>query len=526
MSEENRKRIVRRAVGATDAASATGPTVSRPWRLLVVDDEPGIHAVTQLNLSGFQFDGRGLEILSARSAAEARQLLARERDIALALIDVVMETPDAGLELVRHIREESGDHLIRLVIRTGQPGVAPERYVIEHFDIDDYKEKTELTAQKLFTTVRTGLKAYRDLCHLEKHRHGLTRVLDGTPVLFRYKGLTALFVGVLEQLLDLCRMANRCQSGGARSGEWHFLVADCLESPDGGMRFRCGTGRFREDLALQEETIQRLHALLHQEMGVLPLQRGEGLFPLISRGWRVGFIYLSVGGQDGIPEAERQLVQVLVNQCSAALESQRLFQEVHLANRQTVFILGTASEYKDRETGNHINRIAHYTRSLARMLGEEAERAEELALASTLHDVGKLGIPDAVLQKPGRLTAEEMLVIRTHPEIGLRILGERPGFELAREIAGGHHERWDGAGYPYGLAGEAIPYSARLVAVADVFDALVSVRPYKKSWTPEEAMMELCRGAGSHFDPIMTDAFAALYENGAILEIRERFPSD
>ena len=134
-----------------------------PWRVLVVDDEPDIHELTELSLRGFTYDGRGLEILRAMSGREARELLAREDDIAVALVDVVMETDDAGLQLVNFIRKERGDHFIRLVIRTGQPGAAPEREVIDCYDIDDYKDKTELTAQKLYTSMRSALKAYRDV---------------------------------------------------------------------------------------------------------------------------------------------------------------------------------------------------------------------------------------------------------------------------------------------------------------------------------------------------------------------------
>ena len=134
-----------------------------PWRILVVDDEPDVLELTELCLRGFSYDGRELELLRAQSARQAREVLEREEDIAVALVDVVMETDDAGLRLVDYIRKERDDHFIRLVIRTGQPGAAPEREVIDRYDIDDYKDKTELTAQKLYTSIRSSLKAYRDV---------------------------------------------------------------------------------------------------------------------------------------------------------------------------------------------------------------------------------------------------------------------------------------------------------------------------------------------------------------------------
>lgn len=140
------------------------------WKLLIVDDDEEIHSVTTLTLSKFEFEGRHLEFLHAYSGAEAREILARHDDIAMVLLDVIMETDDAGLEVARHIREELGNRFVRIVLRTGQPGQAPERRVITGYDINDYKEKTELTSTKLYTVVYTGLRAYRDMVDLDRTR--------------------------------------------------------------------------------------------------------------------------------------------------------------------------------------------------------------------------------------------------------------------------------------------------------------------------------------------------------------------
>ncbi|MDR1162850.1 MAG: response regulator, partial [Candidatus Accumulibacter sp.] len=136
---------------------------SRLWKLMIVDDEPEVHTITRLALSGFAFEGRGLEFLSAYSGAEAKTLMAAHPDTAMVFLDVVMESEDAGLDVVRHIRDTLGNTMTRIILRTGQPGQAPERQVILEYDINDYKTKTELTAQKLFTSVVAGLRAYADL---------------------------------------------------------------------------------------------------------------------------------------------------------------------------------------------------------------------------------------------------------------------------------------------------------------------------------------------------------------------------
>jgi len=152
--------------------------------------------------------------------------------------------------------------------------------------------------------------------------------------------------------------------------------------------------------------------------------------------------------------------------------------------------LGMAAEYKDNETGLHVIRMSHFSRIIALEAGFSAEDAEELLHAAPMHDVGKIGIPDAILQKPGKLDADEWAIMQQHPDIGARIIGEHDAsmLQMARRIALGHHEKWDGSGYPAGLAGTDIPVEARIIAIADVFDALTSVRPYKRAWSVDEAV--------------------------------------
>lgn len=185
--------------------------------------------------------------------------------------------------------------------------------------------------------------------------------------------------------------------------------------------------------------------------------------------------------------------------------------------REIVMMLMKAAEHRDNETGNHVARVAHLVAAIGRGLGLPEEQVEQLSLASTMHDVGKISVPDAILLKPGPLTAEERSAMQTHAERGRRILeaGSSSLMQLAAEIAATHHERWDGTGYPLGLEGEAIPLAGRIVAVADVFDALTSERPYKKAWSEAEALNHIRTNAGSHFDPACVDAFLRERDSGA-----------
>lgn len=197
--------------------------------------------------------------------------------------------------------------------------------------------------------------------------------------------------------------------------------------------------------------------------------------------------------------------------------------ELYASRLQIIQRLGRAAEYKDNETGLHVVRMSHYSAILARAAGLGDRLADDILHAAPMHDVGKLGIPDAVLRKPGPLTPEEWEVMRQHVRIGHEIIGDHdsPLLQMAARIALSHHEKWDGGGYPQGLKGEAIPIEARIVAIADVFDALTSVRPYKAAWEIDKAVRLLVDEKGRHFDPALVDAFIASLP--AICAIKERF---
>lgn len=487
------------------------PARQAPWKLLVVDDEPDVRRLTVLNLRGFEFAGRSLEILEAGSAEEAKSVLLAHPDIALALIDVVMETDDAGLNLVEFIRNKLGNRIVRLVIRTGQPGAAPERYVIDHYDIDDYKDKTELTSQKLYTTIRSGLKGYGDLQVIELNRVGLSRILDVTPELYdlHLDRLEEYFRGVLMQIIGICKLEH---SGMISTIDG--LVAT-LEGND--IRIRAATGEMGcypgDDVRINQIAAMCSDAVLTHE---LPpgLRQGAIVVPLKVKDEVLGFVYLESG--DELTRDDRELIQVMANQCAAALDNFRLHHSLAESYDEAIDMLAQVAEFKDSATGKHIRRIQEYTRRIALALGYSEPEAAIYAKASRLHDIGKVGIPDNILRKPGKLTDEEFAVIKRHTRIGDAVLSRSVSLAVARLVAKSHHERWDGSGYPDGLQGEDIPFAARLVAVADVFDALLSQRPYKEAWSARAAADEIAAGKGKHFDPRIADAFIGLFQSGRL----------
>ncbi|MDD2879343.1 MAG: response regulator [Rhodoferax sp.] len=214
-----------------------------------------------------------------------------------------------------------------------------------------------------------------------------------------------------------------------------------------------------------------------------------------------------------------QLVRARVSAHLARVQATVLAQSY----RDAILMLGHAGHYNDTDTGAHIWRMAAYARALALACDWSIERSDQLELAAPMHDTGKLGVPQAILRKPGPLDAQEWVVMRTHPKVGFDILSksQAPVFQLAAEVSLRHHEKWDGSGYPDGLRGHDIPQSARIVALADVFDALSMKRPYKDAWPIEKIMAHIQTDAGKHFDPELVAVFTRILPE--ILGIQSRW---
>ncbi|GGE92346.1 response regulator [Massilia psychrophila] len=221
-------------------------------------------------------------------------------------------------------------------------------------------------------------------------------------------------------------------------------------------------------------------------------------------------------------------VDYIIKPVSPAIVSARVHTHLSLVHASTleqsyldaIYMLGEAGHHHDTDTGVHIWRMAAYAGALAAVVGWSATRCKQIALAALMHDTGKIGIPDGILKKPGKLDADEWLIMQQHARMGHRILARSnaPVFQMAAEIALRHHEKWDGSGYPDGLAGDAIPESARIVALADVFDALTTKRPYKAPWPLDQVMATVRKGSGSHFEPRLVDAFVSILPH--ILDIK------
>jgi signal transduction histidine kinase/CheY-like chemotaxis protein len=351
---------------------------SSSWKILVVDDEPEVHAVTKLTLGDLKFEEKPVQLLSAMSGKEAQEILKQEPNIAVALIDVVMETEDAGLRLVNYIRTELNDQRIRLIIRTGQPGVAPERYVIDHYDIDDYKDKTELTAQRLYTTLRTTLKAYRDLTLIDINRQGLEKILTAAPNLYRIQPMEQFLEGVLTHITSLCHIGK------------HSLIAMIDDVPERSEKsnivIQAGTGKFSKMNGSEVDSIiKSCEFLLQGKEPIKPLPKQSLLLPMAVYDQILGFIYLEEAGF--LTDDDQYLLQIMTTQSAAALKNLRLYARLEEANRQNERknqFLGMAAH----DLRNPLAVIVSY----GQMLQEEALEIldeEQLDCLNQIHNTGQ-----------------------------------------------------------------------------------------------------------------------------------------
>ena len=334
--------------------------------------------------------------------------------------------------------------------------------------------------------------------------------------------INLILFGALVKKLDNCEGHTFASSADglewARRNDLDLLIVDYMMPDIDGLEF---ISRFRGLPGCESVPILMITANDQKQLRYRALDLGANDF-LIKPVDKVEFL-ARTKNMLTVSEARKQLVN---RAAWLADEVRKATAEILARERETVLRLCKAAEYRDPETGAHILRMAHFSRLIARKLGLSVDQQELLLEAAPLHDIGKVGIADPILLKPARLNAAEFEIMKQHAIFGYELLkgSSSKVLQAGAEIAKGHHEKFDGSGYPHGLKGTDIPLFSRIVAVADVFDALTSERPYKKAWELEAAVDFLTAGAGTHFDPDCVRAFLEAWED--VLEIRQRYQED
>jgi putative two-component system response regulator len=370
-------------------------------------------------------------------------------------------------------------------------------------------------------------------------------------------GIALSSIHNLENLLDYILQEARRLTGAdagtlylAKNGRLLFKVSQCQS-----LATRFGEERMRQmyqsfEMPISSESVAGYAALTRKVLNLPDVKKIPGdapyrynptwdrkagystqsmmVVPMLNREDRViGILQLInslKGGQVGPFETHyEKLASSLASQAAVAIENAELTEELKEAHLDTIFRLAVAAEYRDKETANHIRRMSHFSARIAESLGWSKDGTERMLWSSLMHDVGKLGIPDHILQKPGRLTPEERKIMEYHTVIGGEILrgSQAPVLKQSRTIALTHHEKFDGTGYPRGLKGDRIPMEGRITILADVFDALSSKRVYKRAMEEREVLRILEEGRGFIFDPMLVDIF--YHDMNAIREIQDRY---
>ncbi|GAB3232944.1 DUF3369 domain-containing protein [Pseudaeromonas pectinilytica] len=487
-----------------DDEKAESVHIKQGWKVLIVDDEPEVHRITKMTLAQFLFDNKPIEFLHAYTGTEAKAIMANEPDIALILLDVVMETDSAGLDVVRYVRTELHNQQVRIVLRTGQPGQAPEDDVVANFDINDYKDKTELTSQKLRTLIRASLRSYRDICSLEHNRKGLEKVIAASKGIFEKQALKQFAEGTLDQLSALLALEET---------SLFQLKQNAYEIRNTDME---------PILNEEDQTHYRNSSVIQQALANKQNVFRDNELVIYCKNPRHSLIF-HIEGTRPLSQMDTYLLNLFTENIIIALENIRLNELLADNQREIIYRIGEIVETRSKESGLHVKRVALYCELFARLLGFPEEKTELLKRASPLHDIGKIGIPDAILHKPGKLDADEWEIMKTHAQIGYDMLSgsDIELFQVASQIALNHHEKWDGSGYPQGLTGHTIPLEGRITALVDVFDALGSDRCYKRAWPLDKILALIQEEKGRHFDPALVELMLANLDD--FLAIRDTY---
>jgi len=493
-----------------DEVDAVATVEKAPWKVLIADDEADVHVATKLVLKWFSFEGRSIEFLDAYSGEETCTVLKQNPDTAMVFLDVVMETEDAGLNTVRRIREELNNQMVRIVLRTGQPGSAPEEDVIVNYHINDYKAKSEMTTKKLFTCVVAALRSFRDLQTIESSRRGLSKILDAASSMdFRSRSLFSS--GLLMQLASLLDIGDndlilvrRGEAGAPDS-----IMAACGA-------FEAFTGEPVRDV-LNADAAAHVSQVFATRTAHIDEQHSIYLVALPN----MDDVAVYVGDSRKISEAEYALMSVYCEKTVLAFENYEFVEQSRFDQNVEIALLAKLTANASYLSTPYVinrGRLSHEI-ALGMKAAESPEAMEHrlpdmIERAAMLADIGNQRIPSALLEKPGPLTDDEMAQVKKHTELGAALLDETLSqitggrvIGLARQIALSHHEAFDGSGYPRATAGTSIPLAGRIVAVADSYLAMTSARPWRAALPHTEAVATIKQESGRKFDPRVVEAF-------------------
>ena len=468
--------------------------------ILAVDDDPTMTLTLQ---AYFQSSGYLIDVENEPLDAIER---IRNGTYDILLLDFLM-TPICGDKVVEEVRKFNKD--IYIILLTGHKNMVPPIRTIRELEIQGYFEKSNRFDQ-LELLVESCVKSIRQMKVLRQYESGLHQMLSVMPEIYRLQEPEKIEKQIVQSVCGILKCKKSFLA---------FRMGEITAVPDYNYTF-CGV--------CEETQIREIINILDGRSAAPALyeQQNYLIVPIISPDGKK-FGYLGTVIQRQVQEQDRQLLKMLGRQAAIAMDNIQLHMELaekhrqlqtaseHLRSNYIDMIMGLRSTVDARDifTRGHSDRVSYYSVLLARQLNKPEAYVERIRVAGLFHDIGKIAIADDILMKEGTLTDEEYEVIKTHPDHGAQILGAISQFSDILPAVRYHHERYDGKGYPCGLKGEEIPEQARIIAVADAFDAMTSTRRYRKSMSLETAVSELTAGKGTQFDGAMVDAFLPLLDH-------------
>jgi response regulator RpfG family c-di-GMP phosphodiesterase len=503
--------------------------------ILTVDDEE-----MNLELLEILMIPLGYQVEKAKNGKEALEKIA-ERSPDIILLDVMMPGMD-GFEVCRILKEDEKTRDIPVVMVTALNQIENKVTGIET-GADDYLIKP-FHRNELIARVKSLLKVRTLNDKVKKYQYTIRSLFELTTLSEDFRDRGGIFNELAKRTAELTGMEKvviALVENNLLQVKASYHLNDDKElytflSQNGPIRKVIETGK--QLVAVNDSQIAKqfnlnlsyvcipLKSISKDVIGALCAfgingDMSEGTVRVLS------IVAQRIASEIQIKDRSRVLEDTVDKRTKALRESLEKLEEAHSeishAYEEIVYRLSVAAEYKDEDTAAHIHRISYYSEALARKLGLPEEEVKLIKLASPMHDIGKIGIPDSILLKPGQLTPDEFEIMKQHTIMGARILAgsSSPLLSMAEEIAISHHEKYDGSGYPYGVMGENIPLVGRIVAIADVFDALLTPRVYKPAFDLDNTLTIMKEGKGKHFDPNLVDAFFDILDE--ILTIKEDY---
>jgi response regulator RpfG family c-di-GMP phosphodiesterase len=474
----------------------------KQFDVLIVDDDEVVHQITKAVLRDYTYEEKSLNFISAMSSKEAKEILSHRNNIAVILLDVIMETENSGLDLVKTIRETMGNKMTRIILRTGQSGAVQEELAIRRFDINDFCDKTDVSVTKLTNSLTIALRAYSDLLAFSNSKKSLEKIIESSQRvnIFPYrKSYEEIIIDEINLLFyyDLDKTTR-----------FSGIIFDIYEHK---LTKRHAFGEYK-NYSEDEILVFISEHLDYSDLSHSDVFFTDNLcFACINRfeDLKEYIIVKKYHENEMLDEFEKDLLAMYFKNISIANQNIQLAQEIDSTQNEIVITLGEVVEARSKETGNHVIRVSEISELLAKRIGLSEGEVSLIKKASPMHDLGKIAIPDYILNKPGRLTKDEFDIMKTHAQIGYDMLkfSNRTLLKYAAIIAHEHHEKYDGTGYPRGLKGEEISIQGRITALADVFDALGCDRVYRKAWPLDKVLHLIREEKGKHFDPNLVNLF-------------------